>query len=502
MPSIGQRLAGRYRLDARIGSGGFAAVFRARDLRLERDVAVKVLLANHATDPVVAARFEREARVLAAVNHPNVVAIHDVEAGDPTAGTEPFLVMDLCDRGSLADLLSASPSGSLAPGVLLPILIDIAAGLVALHAQGIVHRDLKPSNVLLSRGRAQIADLGIATAGPSELTATGTALGTLAYLAPEQLAGQPASRASDVHALGAIAFLGLTGRSSSPADNVAAFVAASSRAVAPVSAVAPGLGVGFDRPIAQALAHDPAGRPTAAAFERMLSEAYARWRTRPASSGARLAQPLAGVEAAANALTSDEPTTIVRVPLPRNSVALTAVTRRPKRQRSTVVGLGLLVAVVLVASAAALLIRGSAGTAGPSLAAVGSPSPSPSSAPPTSSPTPSPTVAPTPVPTPSPTADAYADARAASAALRAAIDASNGPGGLKGHDARDIETSLDQVDHALDQGDAGTARNAADRAQQQVMMLVDRNGFDPQAAAELESDANRLVAAVNALPSD
>ena len=97
MPSIGDLLAERYRLDDLIGSGGFASVFRAHDLRLDRDVAVKVLLANGAADPVIAARFDREARVLAAVSHPNVVAIHDVEPGDPASGAQPFLVMDLCD---------------------------------------------------------------------------------------------------------------------------------------------------------------------------------------------------------------------------------------------------------------------------------------------------------------------------------------------------------------------------------------------------------------------
>ncbi|HLY14458.1 MAG TPA: serine/threonine-protein kinase, partial [Candidatus Limnocylindrales bacterium] len=220
MPTIGDRLAERYRLDARIGSGGFATVFRAHDLRLDRDVAIKVLLANLASDPVVTARFEREARTLAAINHPNVVAIHDVASGDPDAGSEPYFVMDLCAGGSLADLLNASPTGSLPADILIPILIDVSAGLAALHAAGIIHRDLKPSNVLLSGGRAQIADLGIASAGPSDLTATGTAVGTLAYLAPEQLRGAPASPASDVHALGAITFLGLTGRLPSPGDSV------------------------------------------------------------------------------------------------------------------------------------------------------------------------------------------------------------------------------------------------------------------------------------------
>jgi serine/threonine protein kinase len=230
MPSIGERLAGRYRLDAVIGSGGFATVFRAHDLRLERDVAVKVLRASHATDPVIAARFDREARALAAMSHPNVVAVHDVDPGDPATAAEPFLVMDLCG-GSLSDRLTASESGALRPDELVPVIIDVAAGLEALHARGIVHRDLKPSNVLLCDARAQIADLGIATAGPSELTTVGTTIGTLAYLAPEQLAGESASPASDVHALAVIAFLGLTGRLPRSASSVSELVASLDRPV-------------------------------------------------------------------------------------------------------------------------------------------------------------------------------------------------------------------------------------------------------------------------------
>ena len=165
MPRTGDRLAGRYELIAPIGSGGFATVFRGRDLWLRRLVAVKILLPNHAADPLVAARFGREARALAAVSHPNVVAIHDVGGGYAATGPEPYLVMDLCEDGSLADRLAATDLGLLPPDQLIPILADVAAGLAALHARGIIHRDLKPSNVLLGDGRARIADLGIALAG-------------------------------------------------------------------------------------------------------------------------------------------------------------------------------------------------------------------------------------------------------------------------------------------------------------------------------------------------
>lgn len=498
MPSIGDRLAERYRLDARIGSGGFATVFRAHDLRLDRDVAVKVLLANHATDPVVTARFEREARVLAAINHPNVVAIHDVASGGPNAGSEPYLVMDLCAGGSLADLLKASQTGSLSPDILIPILIDVSAGLAALHAGGIVHRDLKPSNVLLSRGRAQIADLGIAVVGPSELTATGTAVGTLAYLAPEQLSGAPASSASDVHALGAIAFLGLTGRLLSPAQSVAAVVAASAVPVEPVSVVAPGLGAAFDQSVARALAPNPSGRPTASEFKKMLSAALERWRARPGSPAARLAPALLKPRPAPPSGSRDDPTTLVAT-RPSRLIKRRTANRRQRRRRATVIGALL---VILALGFLALLVASRSGNgATPPLASGSSPSPVPSSTViPSASPSPSASIPSTPAPTPSATVDPYAAAQSASQTMRSAIAAARGPNGLNGKNAKDLGDQLDQFDQALDQQDSNAAQEAANKVASQVADLIDHGDLAGQTAAQLQAAANGLVAAANALP--
>ena len=498
MPTIGDRLAERYRLDARIGSGGFATVFRAHDLRLDRDVAVKVLLANLASDPVVTARFEREARTLAAINHPNVVAIHDVASGDPDAGSEPYFVMDLCAGGSLADVLNASRTGSLPADILIPILIDVSAGLAALHAAGIIHRDLKPSNVLLSGGRAQIADLGIASAGPSDLTASGTAVGTLAYLAPEQLRGAPASPASDVHALGAITFLGLTGRLPSPGDSVAAVVAASARPVDLVSVVAPGVGVAFDEPVARALAPKPSDRPTASNVRTMLSAALDRWGAKPGGPAARLAPALIEPSAAPSPAHGDAPTTVVRTQLPRR-IKLRADRRRERRRRA--IGIGALV-VILVVAALALLRANGFGTGGtPAISSSPSPSPLPSpTASPSPSPSPSASLPPTPAPTPSPVADPYATAQSSSQAMRSAIAAARGPGGLKEKDARDLGNQLDQFDRAINQQDPNAARDAANKLASQVADLVDHGGLGSGPGEQLQSAANDLVAAANALP--
>jgi len=501
MPSIGERLAGRYRLDARIGSGGFATVFRARDLRLERDVAVKVLLANHATDPVIAARFDREARVLAAVSHPNVVAVHDVAPGDPATSAEPFLVMDLCDGGSLADRLAASGTGALPPDELVPALVDVAAGLDALHARGIVHRDLKPSNVLLSDGRARIADLGIAAAGPSELTAIGTTVGTLAYLAPEQLAGEPGSPASDVHALGVIAYLGLTGRLPRPAGSVTEVVAASVRPVDPVSALAPGLGTAFDPAIARALAGDPSRRPTVTELGAMLTAALERWRSGPTSVAVRLAPTLERWRTEPASAAGDA-TTLLGLPLPGDRATGTDVARRHGRDGWMVAAVGALVAAAFLGWAAFLLLGQGLGGGTVRQVVGGGTGTSPSasaSAPPTATPAPSPTPSPSPSPTPTAIVDPYAYARAASDDMRTAIAAARGPNGLNGHAAKDLGSQLDRFDQALSKDDPTMARDEATKLAGQVADLVGHGPVDAQLAAQLHADADRLVAAANAL---
>ncbi len=492
MPSIGDSLAGRYRLDALIGSGGFATVFRARDLRLQRDVAVKVLLANHVADPVVAARFEQEARVLATVGHPNVVAVHDVAPGDPRAAQEPFIVMELCDGGSLADRMAASVDGALEPDEIVPILVDVAAGLAALHAIGIVHRDLKPSNILLSDGRARIADLGIATGGPSELTAVGTTIGTLVYLAPEQLAGEPASPASDVHALGVVAFLGLTGTPPRPGGSVTDVVAASILPDPLVSAVHPGRGSAFDAAIARALAADPSRRPTAADLGTMLASALERWRARSGSLA-----PVLGTPAP---VAGDDATTLVDVALPRYGDPTGEDAATPHREGRLIAAAGALLAALLLGLVGYLLLGFGGSGGGESPSASGASASASLATPPTAGP-PSPSAASTaPSPTPTVSADAYGDARAASDEMRAAIEVARGPGGLKGREVKDLESRLSRFDRALDKQDPTAARDEADTLATQIVRLIDEGAVDAQAGVQLGTAADRLVAAANALP--
>lgn len=196
-------IAGRYRFERRIGSGGMSEVWAATDLELDRTVAVKLLAAD--ADP---ARFAREARAAAALAHVNVCAVFDYGLAEGRR----FMVLEYLPGGSLEDRLATGKP--LTDEDTRRIAGEIAAGLAHAHERGVVHRDLKPANILFDAGgRAKIADFGIArAAGATGLTEAGTILGTAAYISPEQAAGRPATPASDVYAFGVILFRMLTAR--------------------------------------------------------------------------------------------------------------------------------------------------------------------------------------------------------------------------------------------------------------------------------------------------
>ena len=425
------------------------------------------------------------------MSHPNVVAIHDVGPDASAAGVDPFLVMDLCADGSLGDRLAASDLGTLPPDELIPILVDVAAGLDALHLRGIIHRDLKPSNILLGDGRARIADLGIALAEPSDLTVPETTVGTLAYLAPEQLAGEPASPASDVHGLGVVAFLGLTGSLPRPAANLAEIVAASRIDPPAVSRLAPALGTAYDAPIAAALARSPDERPSAAQFGASLRAAL--------GSGRAARRPRASAPAAIASLVDDDAPTVRSVVVPAREGADT-----PGRPSSRLVGLVAVEALLVVIAAAwlfaSLLGQGRAGTPSPTpggpTAPIATPSPTPTPSP---SPTPTPTPSPTPTPTPEPTPDPVARAMTASATARSAVNDAVADHALKNKEARDLESRLDDFDQAVQEGDAEAARRAADRFSGAVDDRIGHNGFPEEDAARLRAAADQLVSAAGDL---
>src|SRR5215470_12944138 len=209
---------GPYEILGPLARGGMGEVYRARDNRLRREVALKMLPDAAAHDADSLARFDRETRAVAALNHPNILAIHDTG----TYRTIPYAVTELLSGESLADRLR---SGVLAPAKALDVAAQIADGLAAAHARGIIHRDIKPDNIFLTNeGRAKILDFGIArieqparTAGLSDTVSRGSTssqflVGTAGYMSPEQVRGKAIDGRTDIFSLGATFFEMLTGR--------------------------------------------------------------------------------------------------------------------------------------------------------------------------------------------------------------------------------------------------------------------------------------------------
>ena len=211
---VGTRvLADRYELLSPLARGGMGQVWRARDRLLNRPVAVKILRSEFTDDPSFQARFRAEAQHAAMMVHPNIASVFDYGEVPADGSGEPlaYLVMELVDGESLAHLLRREPR--LTPELTLSILRQTAAALAAAHAAGIVHRDVKPGNVLVAPdGTVKITDFGVAWSASSvPLTGTGQVIGTAHYLSPEQAQGGKASPASDVYALGAVAYECLAG---------------------------------------------------------------------------------------------------------------------------------------------------------------------------------------------------------------------------------------------------------------------------------------------------
>src|SRR5580765_2011778 len=205
-------LVGRYEIDAELGRGAMGVVYRARDPRIDRTVAIKMVsllgLEPHA-EQQYRERFIVEARAAGRLSHPRIVTIHDV-AEDPFTLT-PYIVMEYVSGPSLEEVLRTE-NGALPLDTALQVTQELAEALDYAHAQGIVHRDVKPSNIIVATdGHPKIADFGIAKLNASDLPQTGRTLGTPAYMAPEQLRGDPVDGRSDLFSLGIILYQLLTG---------------------------------------------------------------------------------------------------------------------------------------------------------------------------------------------------------------------------------------------------------------------------------------------------
>src|SRR5262245_2179776 len=274
---------GPYEILGSLGSGGMGEVYRARDSRLERDVAIKVLPERLAQDPMALARFHREARAVAALSHPNIISIHDVGNEQGTI----FVVMELLEGETLGRRLQRS---ALEWREALTILTAVADGLTAAHAKSIIHRDIKPENVFLTAGGGvKVLDFGLArqgkatTAHPGIGTTTafetqvGLILGTVAYMAPEQVRGQQADARSDVFALGCVLFETVTGQrpfqGDTPADVMAAILHNTPPLLSESGRSRP---AALDRVISRCLEKDPTRRFASAAEVAVALKAIAR----------------------------------------------------------------------------------------------------------------------------------------------------------------------------------------------------------------------------------
>ena len=502
MPAVGDVLAGRYRVDAILGAGGMATVYRATDLRLEREVAVKVLLPNLARDPSLAERFDREARLLASVSHPSIAEVFDVEPGDPEAGREPFYVMELCDGGSLADRIASS--GRLQAGEAVPLILVVAAGLGELHGNGLIHRDIKPANILFTGGRPKLADFGLARSdGRPEfptLTDPGTAAGTPAYMAPELVAGDRATFASDVYALGATTFHALTGRSPRQTETLSGLVTAMSEPIPSASATAPTLGEAFDDLLRRAMATHPGDRPGLNAFTSGLvaalaGEAVAAPATLAAAPPTEAAAP--PLDAAMFGPADVDPLAqTTRIPVltgatrtgPRPPLRRPA--RAPTRARPypTITRL----ALVAVAVAAIILLLPRAGLI-PG-AATETPSAPPSAGQPTGTFSPTPTATPSTAPTDTP--DPAAAALRALDQVDSAINQLRGHGGFTGKEAGELTDLAAAVRRDLERGEMADARTAAQQLADRADKLT--KGMSADRARILTDAIENVIEAIPA----
>src|SRR4051812_44309998 len=263
LPDTSTIIDGRYRVLRRVGSGGMADVVCAEDLQLGRNVAIKLLHRRFAQDEEFVERFRREASSAAGLQHPNVVAVYDRGAWDDTY----YIAMEYLEGRTLKKLVQ--DEAPLAPARAIDLTIQILRAARFAHKRGIIHRDLKPHNVIVdAEGRAKVTDFGIAKAGASDMTQTGSIMGTAQYLSPEQAQGHAVSAQSDIYSVGIILYEMLTGRVPFEGESAVTIALKQvSEQPVPPSQLNPAVTPALEAAVMRALEKDPAQRyPDADAF--------------------------------------------------------------------------------------------------------------------------------------------------------------------------------------------------------------------------------------------
>ncbi|NDZ92959.1 Stk1 family PASTA domain-containing Ser/Thr kinase [Streptomyces sp. SID6673] len=312
--STPHHLSDRYELGETLGFGGMSEVHFARDLRLHRDVAVKVLRADLARDPTFYLRFRREAQNAAKLNHPTIVQVFDTGEAETEDGPLPFIVMEYVDGETLRDVLRAN--GQVSPRQAMTWMADVAAAMDFSHRNGIVHRDMKPANVMIDKsGAVKVMDFGIARAmsdSTSTMTQTSAVMGTAQYLSPEQARGIKVDPRSDIYSMGCVLFELLTGEPPFTGDSPVAVAHQHVHEDPPwPSSIRPEIPRELDSVVLKAMSKNPANRYQSAADLR-----------------SDLIKVLAGGKPSAPMLLSDEDRTEFMDSGPRRALAADAGVRR------------------------------------------------------------------------------------------------------------------------------------------------------------------------------
>jgi len=451
-------LGGRYRLETPLGRGGTATVWRGTDVRLGRPVAVKMLDRAGMADPAARQRFQREARTVAGLAHPTIVAVHDFDIDD--AGV-PYLVMELVDGDSVADRLADGP---LDIGQAVGIAGQVCAALAAAHAAAVVHRDVKPANILItSTGTVKVCDFGIArlqhtAATQASLTGPAAVVGTADYMAPEQAAGDPVDGRADLYALGCVLYAMLTGAAPFSGDSPVSVASQHlHRDPAPVASLRPEVPPGLDALISNLLAKNPADRPAdadqvRARLARIVGQPVAPPATPavPAAAASRPVRGSAAVVSPTRTMPALDPGHEYPGPAPRPGLRLGPA-------GIAVVALG--AAVLAALAVAALLLTGG--------------QPTQTAGPPT-------TTVPSSTAT---TAGVTGDPATLVAVVQNIIQAQVSAGQLDANQANDLTNKLDEIARHLAKGETD---NAADKVADLTSKLaelrkdtkIDTNGHD------------------------
>lgn len=341
MPAFDFVLAERYRLVAPLGEGGMAAVYRGRDLRLNRDVAIKILRDELTLDPAFLARFNREAQFVASLSHPNIVNVYDVGEDNGTH----FIVMEFIRGRTLKEAIETE--GKLTCQRAVSIMVPILEALGYAHGKGLIHRDVKPQNILLTAdGTPRLADFGIAHLADGSTTRTAAILGSAEYLSPEQSRGEEGTELSDIYACGVVLYEMLSGKPPFVGQNALAIAHHHVHSTPPaLDQLNPDIGSDLAHAVARALVKDPEKRFTdTAQFAEALQSGHLE-------IGLTQAQPLLGKGSEGDTQYQAEIAPFTMAPVEGATPRL--IIRRSQR-KSYVLGVVLTVCVIVAAYAAGL----------------------------------------------------------------------------------------------------------------------------------------------------